>query len=263
MFDNFWDEFEDQCAKAGLVSKVPICMKQILTACGYNNAWAFKEITDARIQELETFVQSQHRKLADSFDEYKKIDPLKFLPGHRTMIKGVQTEILSMEATKKTKASQPSSKTKTTDDLSEDTLKNMLIDQVAKYSLKKSLNSDWSNSIEKFSMKTNDNGTSAECTLSCPMCGVVRIIRFDNHWTPSNMFKHLKTHVKVQKNVSDETNLTTNSGMIQSINDVQQTGEISKDGDHNSTAPVVFVDEHNSNGTDEEWFEEVVYYDGM
>lgn len=260
IFEDFWEEFEDQCAQSGLVSNVPNCMKKILTACGYNNAWAFKEITDVKIQELEVFVQSHHRKLAESFDEYKDISPFQFLPGHRTMIKGIQTEILSIEAAaKKTKVSNP----KSNDMPNEEDLKMNLIDQISNYSSKISIDFDWSGSIRKFSIKNNDGGTLAECTISCPKCSAVRTVRYDKHWKASNLFKHIKTHVENQENLA---NKTTNSLQTESTNEDQQS--VMPNANHcnsdcNSTFSEIQFEVHDSIESgyeNDDWLDDTIEY---
>lgn len=75
-----------------------MCMKKILTVCGYNNAWAFKGTDDKKITQLEAFVESRYRKIVDAFDKYQEMKPFEFLPEHRALKLGIKAEILLMEA---------------------------------------------------------------------------------------------------------------------------------------------------------------------
>lgn len=176
-------------------------MKKILTLCGYNNAWAFKEVDYEKIVNIEKFVEAKHRKIADSFEEYRDIKPFEFLPGHHALILGIKAEILSMENSKKPKPS----KAKKKNILDEDELKAILINQITTFSSNLSLKMDWSHAIKHFEFATDknldatlgENTTFAECTLSCPQCGAERIIRFDNkYWKVSNMCKHVRSHIE-------------------------------------------------------------------
>lgn len=103
IFDDFWDEFEAGCASAGLISKVPLCMKKLLTISGYNSTWSFKSLTEGKLPDIEEYIEKRHRKIADQFDEYKDIRPFEFLPGHRALILGIKSEIIDIQETKKPK----------------------------------------------------------------------------------------------------------------------------------------------------------------
>lgn len=192
---DFWDELEAECANTGLVSKVPTCMKTILNACGYNNIWAFKSAEEGTIVDLERFMEKRHRKLIDSLDEYKDIQPFEFLPGHRSLILGIKNQIVSVEDAKR-KRSMAKRKTKPSETLDEVGLKRELVDQMSDFSSKISLQIDWENAIDNFQSTTNGDVTSVQCSLLCPICGASRLIRFDESWKPSNMYKHLRSHVE-------------------------------------------------------------------
>lgn len=165
-------------------------MKKILTACGYNHAWAFKETDNEKITELESFVQTRHRKIVDSFEEYEEIDPFVFLPGHRSLIFGIKAEILSMEDSKK-----PKLKPKAKNDVDENELKTNLITQLTTFLSSIALRIDWNDSIQSLEVEKNENGTLAKCSILCPICNAQRVVRYDNkYWKLSNMTKHLRNH---------------------------------------------------------------------
>lgn len=110
MYKDFWAVFEAECASVGLVSKLPEFMKNFLNACGYNNAWALKEVDQDKITSLESFVEERHRKMVDTFDDYREIKPFEFSPGHRALIVGIKNQILSMEESKRPKLAKPKTK---------------------------------------------------------------------------------------------------------------------------------------------------------
>lgn len=190
-FEDFWDEFESECSMAGLVSKVPISMKKILTACGYNHAWAFKDIDMEKITEMEAFVQSRHRKIADTFEEYKEIVPFEFLPGHRSLIFGIKEQILSIEQSKKPKLKAKEKNVGS----NEDDLKANLRSQLFNFSSNISIETDWSDSIQSFEMEGIEDEIHVKCLVKCPICSALRVVRYDKkYWKLSNLTRHLRNH---------------------------------------------------------------------
>lgn len=165
-------------------------MKTILTSCGYNNAWAFKDVDQEKITEIESFIETSNRKIAESFDEYKGKRPFTFLPGHRSLILGIKNQILLIEDINKPK--KPN--TKSVPD--EKDLIAMLIKQVSQYSSRLSLKLNWNDAVQKFEGTTDGDDTSIQCVLSCPLCYANRTIRFDKYWRVSNLFKHLRSHIQ-------------------------------------------------------------------
>lgn len=175
-------------------------MKKILTACGYNHAWAFKETDSDKVTALEEFVQSRFRKIADSFEEYKEIKPFEFLPGHRALIFGIKEQILSLEESKKSKLKV---KDKNVPNVSpnENELKTNLISQLDNFASNISVVNDWSESIKSFEMETNDDETHVKCSVKCPICETIRIVRYDKkYWKLSNITKHLRGHTDAKNN---------------------------------------------------------------
>lgn len=185
-------------------------MKLILTACGYNNGWAFKEADEGKISALEAFLELKHRKLVDSIDEYKDIKPFEFLPGHRSLILGMKGQILAMEDKKKPKM-KPKQKNASNERASENELKLQLIDHLSNYSIQKSLNIDWSNAITQFVVKEGEKADESfvHCSLQCPVCDTVRIVRYDKTWKISNMCKHIREqHIDELASTHEERNDT-------------------------------------------------------
>lgn len=191
MYDDFWDEFEAQCAATGLISKVPECIKTLLTKCGYNSTWSFKSVTEEKLSEAEHFIESQYRKHADEFEEYKDIKPFKFLPGHKALIFGIKSEIDDFQENKR-----PKKNTKSKFILDERDIQTSLLHQMSAFTKGLDLQADWSKSIKDSSFTKTENALFGTCTVLCPICTSVFIIRYDKHWKNSNICKHVRKHVR-------------------------------------------------------------------
>lgn len=192
VFADFWDSLEAQCKVAGLMtSMVPASIKKLLTAAGYNSAWSFKTVTEEKLSEAEDFIEKHHRLEADGFEEYKDIKPFKFLPGHKSLIFGIKTEIDEYQDMKKPKISKKSIPV-----LSENDLQMSLLSQMSTFSKKLGLHADWSNSIENSSYSASETASFCTCTVSCPICSAESIVRYDKHWKNSNLCKHVRKHVE-------------------------------------------------------------------
>lgn len=202
-------------------------MKKLLTACGYNHAWAFKEVDNEKVTQLESFIETRHRQIVDSFDEYREIKPFEFLPGHRDLIFAMKTQILSFENSKKAKAKSVPARVP-----DENELKQILIDQVSSYSSSLTLQLDWSNAIQKFETKTDEDSTFAECLLSCPLCNAVRTIRYDSkYWTLSNMNTHLRTHKQQNQASNKKSSKRSTKCPTKTLKKKIKSGSKHRDGD--------------------------------
>lgn len=211
MFDDFWDGLEAQCTAAGLMmSMVPACMKKLLTITGYNSAWSFKSISEEKLAEAEDFIEKYHRKEADEFDEYKTMKPFKFLPGHKSLIFGIKSEIDEFPKNKKPKNNKKSDPV-----LSERDLQTALLIQMSAFTKGLGLKIDWSNSIEESSYTATESASFCTCTVSCPVCSSTFVIRYDKHWKNSNLCKHVRKHKpSVQSELDTTAAVCKNTGKI-------------------------------------------------
>lgn len=204
-------------------------MKRILTACGYNHAWAFKEIDEDKILQLEGFLQTRHRKIADSFEEYKDVDPFEFLPGHRSLIFGIKAQILSFENSKKPKLKSGSTAS-STNVSGELELRQNLIDQLSNFSVNNSIKFDCNTAIQSFEFeKTGDEQVHATSSVLCSICDTVRVLRFNKYWRVSNYYKHLRSHFSKNQQSAKKSNRSTdpNQGKNKSNNNELSNGESS------------------------------------
>lgn len=72
-------------------STVPNCVKEILTACGYNNVVSLKKNSIESILDIENHIQEFARDVIQQLDccshqYYQSQHVFKFLPGHRDLI---------------------------------------------------------------------------------------------------------------------------------------------------------------------------------
>lgn len=200
-------------------------MKKLLTVCGYNHPWVYKDVTNDKVKKLEEFIETRYRKLADEFEEYKEIKPFTFLPGHRDLIFAVQAQFKSLQNTQRAQPPMKPSKRKNAVP-NDDELKMMLIDQLTSYSVNKlSLKLDWSKSIQELQSfeisSENAKHITAQCSVLCPVCETSRITRYGGkYWRISNMTRHVQSH--------HPNNSTNNSNLQSSSSSSQQTSQETK-----------------------------------
>lgn len=70
---------------------IPICVRKILTRCGYDTIISIKNITVESVVQIENHINVYARDLIQTLDcchheFYKGQDIFKFLPGHRDLI---------------------------------------------------------------------------------------------------------------------------------------------------------------------------------
>lgn len=174
-------------------------MKKLLTISGYDSLWSFKSVTNEKLSEAEDFIEKYHRNDADAFEEYKDVIPFKFLPGHKALVFGIQSEISEFQENKK-----PKKNIKLKPVLNENNLQTSLLYQIPTYTKGLDLQADWSNSLNNSSFTTTESASFCTCDVSCPLCESGHFaVRYDQYWRTSNICKHLRKHA--QQNVDGET----------------------------------------------------------
>lgn len=85
--------------------EVPMCLKVLLSKCGYNTMLSLKYISERRITEMEDHVRKyKHNIFSDGSDldeclyEYKKQELFTVLPGHRSILLDLPQTIRKMQA---------------------------------------------------------------------------------------------------------------------------------------------------------------------
>lgn len=81
-----WEVFEEK-----LGEKLPHCIKEILTLCGYNTYSSLRNISPESILQMEICVNKNYLRTIQKLncchsDFYKKQDTFKFLPGHTDLL---------------------------------------------------------------------------------------------------------------------------------------------------------------------------------
>lgn len=208
-YDDFFEDFDAQCAGAGLNSKVPTCMKKLLTLSGYNSALSFKLVTEETLHDAEHFIEENHWNVVDEFDEYKNVTPFKFLPGHKALIFGIKVQIDDFQESKKLKK-----KMKLTAVLNEIELQTPLLHQLSSFTKNLGLKAVWTkDSLNDSTFTATECASFCTCTILCPLCCSSFNVRFDKHWKNSNIYKHLRKHLDPKKNGT--TNSLTSEEIIE------------------------------------------------
>lgn len=75
--------------------KFPECVKSILLDAGYNTFNGLRQINEQEIRIIEAFIQKEHvEKLNCCYHEfYKNLDVFIFLPGHKSIIMAIPSQI--------------------------------------------------------------------------------------------------------------------------------------------------------------------------
>lgn len=208
MYDDFWDGFEAECAASGMMmTKVPTCMKKLLTILGYDSAWSYKSVTEEKLREAEDYIEKSHRKAADELDEYKDIRPFKFLPGHKALIYGIGNELNESQARKKPKINNKKSNVV----LSEKEVQMSLLFQMSAFTKKLGLIADWSSAITDSNYSATESAPFCTCTVLCPICHSSFVVRYDKHWKNSNLCKHMRQHKDPSKQPTSKTSATVSA----------------------------------------------------
>lgn len=195
IYEDFWSEFEDTIANTGLISTIPSCVKELLTAVGYNSAFSLLTIDESKLSNVEEYIETNCRQLVETFEIYQSRKPFSFLPGHRDLIFGISSELARLQDSGQSKRAKKSTQC----NLNERDLRASLVNQLSTFATGLGLDHNWSNSIDDFEMDSTGNAIYAKCAISCKICSSVISTRYDKHWKISNIFKHIRTHVEGNK----------------------------------------------------------------
>lgn len=159
------------------------------------------------MNEIERYANENCRHVLDEFTEYCHKEPFTFLPGHRECIFGIKSEMLKLQYKKKSKKTSKQSAL-----IDEDNIETSLELQISNYVGSKLSNIDWASTIKGFKVTKSDSSVCANCTFVCPVdkCDSVINVKYVNHWIPSNVFRHLRSHFN-----SDSNNTQENSNHCQ------------------------------------------------
>lgn len=178
-------------------------MKNFLTVCGYNSALAFKSVDENSLSNLENYIEVHHRKTVDDFPEYVDIKPFEFLPGHRSLIVGIKTELSDIQSKKKQKVMKSTKPSRNED---ENELRSSLVNQMTTYASGIGLGLDFSVSVQDMNLEKVEELTLAVCKVVCPACNRIFTIRYNKNWKICNIYRHLRTHVENSSKQTIEAN---------------------------------------------------------
>lgn len=178
--------------------KFPLCVKQLLIATGYDKFMNLSKLDEEKIIKIEQHI-NQNRSLLESLnccnmDIYKNQTEFAFLPGHKTIILEIPTQISRMKESQSGANKKPLKST----NKSENELKQELVKSLSNYYAKLSLPSPTVvisfRSINDFICDEQNEKKIYKCNFSCPFCSKVVPITYKNFWMTSNATKHLKSH---------------------------------------------------------------------
>lgn len=71
--------------------KIPLCIRTILSGCGYDNAISIKLLDEDKIIEVEAFIEKSCGEMLKNLsccvsDVYQNIHPFRFVPAHKNII---------------------------------------------------------------------------------------------------------------------------------------------------------------------------------
>lgn len=80
-----WSEIEDE------IGCIPMCLKVVLSATGYESLQAIAELNEQKINECEEYIASHDQNVVADLncchsEKYKSQNRFMFLPGHRTIL---------------------------------------------------------------------------------------------------------------------------------------------------------------------------------
>lgn len=190
------------------LNSVPKCLKNLLSAAGYDTFQSLTKFDEEKILEVEIFLnlnKSFVGKLSCCYSEYYKgLDTFKFLPGHKTLLKSIPTMIEEINKRpaairKATKNMKNLSKCGLTDDEFKGSLIKTLINglKTAAMSRNVQINDDVVSTVNivEFERASEDCNFICKAKLNCPFCSKSFLLKYKNFWTTSHVSKHLKEHV--------------------------------------------------------------------
>lgn len=149
-------------------------------------------MTEESLEQAEQFIEKNNRNVVDECAQYANVKPFKFLPGHKALIFGIQTQLEEFQQNKRQTAKK---KMKLTHHVSEQELQLSLVHQMLTFTKNLKLDAVWSKECIKESTFTVNNDVSqCICTVSCPLCFSPFVVRYDKHWKTSNLCKHMRKH---------------------------------------------------------------------
>lgn len=176
-------------------------------------------LDEKTIAEVENYIAEAGAELIAGLKccnatTYQNQQVFRFLPGHKSAILSIPSQIRDMDAIK-TKKSKPMLEFKKL--LTSADLKMLLLIKLNKSALKLGFKEDSFDEVHLSDIQTiiTNNDFTAKCTVQCFGCNVTINALYKGSWSTSNVIRHLKTRcLKGDINPSHEENLT-NSNMCE------------------------------------------------
>lgn len=186
-------------------NEFPLCLKTFLRHAAYDTKTSCRLLDEKTLGDIEQYIFETGKDIINDLKccnstQYMNQARFKFLPGHKSSILAIPSQIREMESAMES-VNKKRRKTMTE-------FKKLLTPTELKKLLLKRLNQSAANigfEEEPFTMnhlKTLqtmiiDNEMNAKCTVQCSQCSVDANIIFKGYWITSNFLRHLKTHWSV------------------------------------------------------------------
>lgn len=178
-------------------TQFPSCVKAILKYAAYDTASSCMLLNDRTVPDVEQYIAENGRNLIENLTccnstTYQSQQNFRFLPGHKTTILAIPTQIREMQAMKKNTL-KPMAEFKKL--LTSKQLKEMLLSKLEQNIAKLG----FANELTEFQLSPVqtiivDNRMKGKCRVKCFRCDVWHNLVYDGSWRLSNAIRHYKEH---------------------------------------------------------------------
>lgn len=182
---------------------MPIDIKKLLNATGYDNEISLSVISEKNVSEIENFLNENRHILENTI--YQNINPFEFRPGDRTLLLSLPKIIHEYKELRKAKKRLPKV---VQNQKSEADLKTELLNKLMNYT--KSRKYDIQLKIEDITEFLKDQ-QNARCRVKCVFCDMNIVCTYNSFWRVSNYETHFKNHIKIDEKKINEIQDTQSS----------------------------------------------------
>lgn len=187
--------------------KFPLCVKKILSECGYDTLLSLQELNNDKLRKIEKHVNENRDIIANleccNSQTYRAQSEFHFLPGHEAIILGIPARVAALNGNLKTVSAKKKRPT-----MSDEELQNKLISNFETFAAKNgrplSKGIISKRNILEFQKATKGEETFFKCVFSCPFCAKKTPINYKLFWMSSNVTNHLKEHFTATVAINDQ-----------------------------------------------------------
>lgn len=176
------------------------CVKAILKYAAYDTASSCMLLNDRTVPDVEQYIAENGRNIIENLTccnstTYQSQQNFRFLPGHKTTILAIPTQIREMQAMKKNTL-KPMAEFKKL--LTSKQLKELLLSKLEQNIVKLGFANEPLTESQFSPVETIivDNRMEGKCRVKCFKCDVSHNLVYDGSWRLSNAIRHYKEHQK-------------------------------------------------------------------